>query len=204
MIKKLIFLLEDSNVFQKKIRNCFEDIADLIVIDSIKKAEEYLDIIKNESGIECFILDVVLLDGESFSIVKKIRSMEVFNSVPIIFHTSNLTNNIPYRGMEMGVNETVSKMSSVFDLKNIVLKQIEKPYIKKVKRENYVIHCLKWESEENSFLYCPDINKVISGKSPEGVEEEMKRVLKETIAANQTDIKEISTLSITSFVLDIE
>ncbi len=204
MIKKLIFLLEDSNVFQKKIKNCFEDIADFIVIDSIKKAEEYLDIIKNESGIECFILDVVLIDGESFSIVKKIRSKEIFKSIPIIFHTSNLSNNIAYKGMEVGVNETVSKMSSVFELRDIVLKQIEKPYIKREKRENYVIHCLKWEVGENSFLYCPDINKVISGKSPDGVEEEMKKVLKKTIATNQSDIKEISTLSISSFVLDIE
>ena len=114
MQKQIFFHLEDSRINQILFQKTFEDVADVITAQSIKKAVE---LIADEPDIACFIIDYKLHDGDGLTFVKKIRTVKKYETVPVILLTSTLTDEIERDAQNVGVNESLDKMISNIDLR---------------------------------------------------------------------------------------
>lgn len=166
MNKRLFLHLEDNRVAQKLLANTFKEIADFISIQTIKEAEKA---IQDHPDIDCFFIDLNLENENGLDFLKKIRTIRRYDISPAFLLTSTLTSNLAYKAMRAGANESISKLVSPSDLREIIQKHLEHRYVKLVSQEFYEVECLSWAHDNHFYQYSPDIEKTVSGRSPEEV-----------------------------------
>lgn len=178
MAKRLFFHLEDNRIAQKLLARTLERFGECRGFKTIHEAEAYL---REKPEIDAFFVDYTLSDGTGLSLVRRIRSMDQYNHVPIILLTSTLTNDVAYKSMRAGVNISISKLTSPSALRRIVARQVKRPYVQLYSREFYEVWCATWEKDQVYYQYCPETEDLITAGTPEDAEKKMREKLEEII-----------------------
>lgn len=200
MTTHTFFHLEDSRINQILFQKTFEEIAQLISVQSIGEA---LQLVADEPDITCFVVDYKLHDGDGLSFVQKIRSIQKYADVPVILLTSTLTDEIERQAHEAGVNESLDKMVSNKDLKQILINQIRNPHIKRIKGQKHYIPCITYESEAKYFQFCPALRELVEADTAEEAETQMRAVIREAISNREgSSIREVHAISHCTHVVE--
>ena len=105
--KKKILIVEDDEFTIKLYTRLLTDAGYQIV--NTTNASEALDMAKREKP-NLIIMDLMLMDGNGFEVIKQIRNEKNLNNVPIIT-LSNL-------GQETDINEAIKKGSNKYFVKS--------------------------------------------------------------------------------------
>ncbi len=200
-MKKLFLHLEDNRVAQKLLSNTFKEIADFISIKTIKEA---LQAVSTQPNIECFFVDLNLNNENGLDFLKSIRTMPEHDNSPAFILTSTLTTNLAYKAMRAGANESISKLTSPTDLREIVNKHFEHRHVKIVKQDFHEVECLSWAFNNHFFQYSPDLEKTITGKSPEEVNEKMHTEIETWIQSRKNVIFDTNSVGVSVHRFDLK
>ncbi|MGL1935538.1 MAG: response regulator [Fibrobacterales bacterium] len=179
-----IFHLEDSKIAQKILKKILGDEVEITFAASL---DEALELIAHKPQVGCFIVDYSLFDGTGIDFIRHVRAIELYRETPILFQSSNLNNNLAYRAMKAGANESISKLISSVELRERVSDQIRKPRFVDVELENVEALTLSWVSKNKCYQYCPDLNIRVVGSSTVEAEENMRTKLVEYLKAGELD-----------------
>jgi len=199
MQKLTFFHLEDSRINQILFQKTFEDIADVINAQSIGEA---IELIENKPDIACFIVDYKLHDGEGLTFVKKIRLIKKYEIIPVILLTSTLTDELEREAHNAGVNESLDKMISNIDLKEVLANQIKNPHIKWIKGQEHHIPCVTYELNSKYYQFCPAIKQLVEADTPEKAEVKMRDSLKKTLSKRDGALATVHAISSCVHVID--
>ncbi len=192
-----VFHLEDSKIAQKILKKILGDGVDICVATS---KEEAIALINDEPEVTIFVVDYRLYDGNGIEFIEHVRSMSKYSEIPILFQSSNMTNSIAYKAMQVGANESITKLISANDLRMRVAGHIKKPHIVSVELENIEALCITWIVDGTHYQYCPDINKRVEGSSSVEAEDKMREVLLSYIETGELQ----ATTTIDTFVHNIK
>jgi CheY-like chemotaxis protein len=193
MSKMTFFHLEDNRIAQRVLQNALREMADFISARTVNEADELLSSLPD---VDFFIIDYYLEGKTGLAFVRKIRSIDKYDMVPVIILTSTITQEFTNRAMRMGVNESVSKLTQPDALREIVTRHLEYPQVRYIPRPYYEVECVAFSVAKKHFQYCPDIDKTVCADSPEEAAMCMRSVLEEVIfKENKQDfhISEITT-----------
>ncbi|MGL1902674.1 MAG: response regulator [Fibrobacterales bacterium] len=179
-----IFHLEDSKIAQKILKKILGDSVDITFAASL---DEALELIAHKPPVNCFIVDYSLFDGTGIDFIRHVRAIEPYIDTPILFQSSNLNNNLAYRAMKVGANESISKLISSAELRERVARHIKKPHFVEVELENVEVMTLSWISQNRCYQYCPDLNIRAEGASTVEAEESMRFKLVEYLKTGELD-----------------
>ncbi len=85
--KKKKVLIADDNMINRNLLKAMIENYGVEVID-VSNGEEVLDVLENSSDIDLVILDSIMPKLDAYETIKKIRSKEEFNTIPVIIHSS--------------------------------------------------------------------------------------------------------------------
>lgn len=174
MAQRLFLHLEDNRIAQKLLARTLSRFGECIGFSTIKEAEAYMT---TSPQIDAFFVDYTLSDGNGLCFVKKLRSVYKYPDAPILLITSTLTNEVAFKAMRAGVNESLSKLTSPTLIRRIVARQIKRPYVKLVNRDGYEVWCAIWEKNGQYYQYCPEMDLTISARTPEEAQAQMRAKL---------------------------
>ncbi len=93
-----ILVVEDTRATLALIRASLEDIAEVTCATSLAEAESFL----KAGSFDLMVLDVMLPDGDGFSLCEKVRSSPAHARTPVIFLTGQSEIDDRVRGLKLG------------------------------------------------------------------------------------------------------
>lgn len=117
-----MLVLEDARDTQLIIQSVLSGEFELIFIDQIAQISEDL----LSQPISLFLLDVMLPDGESWSLCEKIRANSLHKETPILFLTSKEAITDKLRAFSIGADDYVTKPFNPLELKARVELRLKK------------------------------------------------------------------------------
>lgn len=107
-----ILVVEDSPTTQALIRASLEKIAHVKCVGSIKDGEQEL----NRNNYDLLVLDVVLPDGDGFSLCERLRTKPEFADLLLIFLTDQAELDNKVKGLKLGGDDFLAKPFSPLEL----------------------------------------------------------------------------------------
>ncbi len=175
-----LLYVDDSRTAQRLMLNVVEPIADFISALTVNDARQ---MIQEDDSITFFILDYELPDGDGLQLAREIRRRPRHRHTPIILYAASMDNEMAYRAMLTGVNDSLKKPMNKLELRQHIARLIETPTIRQVRRELVQLTCFSWVAGDRYHEYSPDLNHHIEGDCPEAVRKEMQAILEERIMA---------------------
>ncbi len=203
MRKRVIAHIDDSKIARILFANIFkdDDFADVLSFDSYVKFNEYLDL---SPDVDCFVIDYNLKNAGGGEVISRIRSLRKYSGIPIVVYTATATDEIAYKSRQAGANQTVSKIVIAKELKDIVKKQIESPYVIDVERSFYEIGVLSWNSSGLFCAYFPDFDLKISAGSKEELNALIVEKGKELIREYKDEFREITSVAFNNIRVSVK
>ena len=176
-----LLYIDKSKIARNLLINGLEPIANITGVGSIAEAREAI----RSRPFNFFILDYELPDGDGLALATELRDNPQHAKTPIILYTASLNNELEYRAMRAGINEGLAKPIDMLDMMQHVVRQVELPSIKRVKRQLLQLTCFSWKADGKHFEYSPDLNLLLSGDDKQALREQMNSALEEQILARE-------------------
>lgn len=172
--RKIKTLLIDDSISAGKIaQRIYGDLCDVDVVADFPEAVERIA----QAVYELFIVDYLLPSGSGVEVVRLIRSMEIYDTAPVILISAAMTNQLAFGAMRAGANVSFSKVTSAQVIREEIRHQIERSYTHVVDLEVIETICLVWKAQNIYYQYSPEIQKTLSGVSEEIVHSKMEQAL---------------------------
>lgn len=126
-MKMEVLVVEDSVDSQELVTLLLKDICHLTVVGSVEGA---LKAVRNKK-FDLFLMDVMLEDGDGFTLTKKLRELPASQNTPVIFMTSKGALQDKAKGFELGAEDYIVKP---FDPAEFQLRVESR--LKKIKAQN--------------------------------------------------------------------
>ncbi len=174
-----LLYVDKSKIAQKLLAKGLEQIANVTPASSLAEAREVIW----RRPFNFFILDYELPDGDGLALAEELRGDPEHAKTPIILYTASLNNELEYRAMQAGINEGLAKPIDMLEMMQHVVKQVEVPSIKQVRRVLLQLSCFSWNADGKHFEYSPDLGLLLSGENKQMIREQMHAALEEQILA---------------------
>ncbi|MEM7681732.1 MAG: response regulator [Planctomycetota bacterium] len=165
--------LEDSRVAQRLLAQVIEPVGEFIGAETLAAAR---DLIANETY-SAVVVDFELPDGNGLELVRDLRADPRHADTPVLLYCSSLNEALAFEAMQAGVNESFAKPMHMLDLRDQVLRHIETPTRKRVRRSLIQFAVVAWEAEGQAHLYSPDLNLHVAAPDAEAAADRMDQRL---------------------------
>jgi two-component system chemotaxis sensor kinase CheA len=119
----VILVVDDSNTDRKIMRKSIEPLG--FTIKEATNGEEALNIIKNDSNIDAALVDIEMPKMDGYTLAQEIRKYNRFKNLPLIAVTSRTTKSDRVRGVEVGMNEYITKPYTPEYLANVLKRNLK-------------------------------------------------------------------------------
>jgi two-component system chemotaxis sensor kinase CheA len=119
----VILVVDDSNTDRKIMRKAIEPLG--FTIKEATNGEEALNIIKNDSNIDAALVDIEMPKMDGYTLAQEIRKYNRFKNLPLIAVTSRTTKSDRVRGVEVGMNEYITKPYTPDYLANVLKRNLK-------------------------------------------------------------------------------
>lgn len=181
MIKTLY--LDDSKAALMVAKHALQDLCEMDCVYDIPEALEAI----RQTRYEVILLDYSLFGGTGFDFAAKVRQVEGYEMTPLILISASHDNEMAYRAMKAGINDSFSKPIPVAELRLAIQAQVANPHVKKVERGDMEVWCLAWAEGDLFKEYSPDLGGVVKGKSAQEAHERMALLLAEHVEKEGKD-----------------
>jgi len=117
-----IMLVDDSAMDRKVMRQSVEQLG--INIIEAKDGVEALEILKKNNNIDAVLIDIEMPRMDGYTLAQEIRKYNKYRKLPLIAVTSRTTKADRVRGVEVGMNEYVTKPYTQEYLQNVVKRNL--------------------------------------------------------------------------------
>lgn len=185
-----LLYIDKSRTAHRLMERAVEFIADVTCVESVAEAKKALGL-AGEVGesINFIITDFELPDGDGIALAKLIRSDERYADTPILLYSASVNNELAYRAMQVGINESLTKPMDPMALCQRVAHVSTTPQIQPVKRQMVNLTCYYWQQDGMWFGFSPDIMESVQGDSKDEICERMQTLLDDQLrnAASTAD-----------------
>jgi two-component system chemotaxis sensor kinase CheA len=119
----VILIVDDSNTDRKIMRKSIESLG--FSIKEATNGEEALAILKNDSNIDAALVDIEMPKMDGYTLAQEIRKYNRFKNLPLIAVTSRTTKSDRVRGVEVGMNEYITKPYTPEYLTNVLKRNLK-------------------------------------------------------------------------------
>ena len=119
----VILVVDDSNTDRKIMRKSIEPLG--FTIKEASNGEEALQILKNDSNIDAALVDIEMPKMDGYTLAQEIRKYNRFKNLPLIAVTSRTTKSDRVRGVEVGMNEYITKPYTPDYLANVLKRNLK-------------------------------------------------------------------------------
>jgi two-component system chemotaxis sensor kinase CheA len=119
----VILIVDDSNTDRKIMRKSIETLG--FQIKEATNGEEALNIIKNDANIDAALVDIEMPKMDGYTLAQEIRKYNRFKNLPLIAVTSRTTKSDRVRGVEVGMNEYITKPYTPDYLANVLKRNLK-------------------------------------------------------------------------------
>jgi two-component system chemotaxis sensor kinase CheA len=119
----VILIVDDSNTDRKIMKKCIEPLG--FQIKEATNGEEALNILKNDSNIDAALVDIEMPKMDGYTLAQEIRKYNRFKNLPLIAVTSRTTKSDRVRGVEVGMNEYITKPYTPDYLANVLKRNLK-------------------------------------------------------------------------------
>jgi len=119
----VILIIDDSNTDRKIMRKAIEPLG--FTIKEATNGEEALNILKNDSNIDAALVDIEMPKMDGYTLAQEIRKYNRFKNLPLIAVTSRTTKADRVRGVEVGMNEYITKPYTPEYLANVLRRNLK-------------------------------------------------------------------------------
>jgi len=119
----VILIVDDSNTDRKIMKKSIEKLG--FTIKEATNGEEALNIIKNDSNIDAALVDIEMPKMDGYTLAQEIRKYNRFKNLPLIAVTSRTTKSDRVRGVEVGMNEYITKPYTPEYLANVLKRNLK-------------------------------------------------------------------------------
>jgi two-component system chemotaxis sensor kinase CheA len=118
----VILIIDDSNTDRKIMRKAIEPLG--FTIKEATNGEEALNIIKT-TDIDAALVDIEMPKMDGYTLAQEIRKYNRFKNLPLIAVTSRTTKSDRVRGVEVGMNEYITKPYTPEYLANVLKRNLK-------------------------------------------------------------------------------
>ena len=118
----VILVIDDSNTDRKIMRKSIESLG--FTIKEATNGEEALNIIKS-TDIDAALVDIEMPKMDGYTLAQEIRKYNRFKNLPLIAVTSRTTKSDRVRGVEVGMNEYITKPYTPEYLANVLKRNLK-------------------------------------------------------------------------------
>jgi len=119
----VILIVDDSNTDRKIMKKSIEPLG--FTIKEASNGEEALQILKNDSNIDAALVDIEMPKMDGYTLAQEIRKYNRFKNLPLIAVTSRTTKSDRVRGVEVGMNEYITKPYTPDYLANVLKRNLK-------------------------------------------------------------------------------
>jgi len=119
----VILIVDDSNTDRKIMKKSIESLG--FTIKEATNGEEALNILKNDSNIDAALVDIEMPKMDGYTLAQEIRKYNRFKNLPLIAVTSRTTKSDRVRGVEVGMNEYITKPYTPEYLANVLKRNLK-------------------------------------------------------------------------------
>ena len=119
----VILIVDDSNTDRKIMKKAIEPLG--FQIKEASNGEEALNILKNDSNIDAALVDIEMPKMDGYTLAQEIRKYNRFKNLPLIAVTSRTTKSDRVRGVEVGMNEYITKPYTPEYLANVLKRNLK-------------------------------------------------------------------------------
>ena len=174
-----ILLVDGHSVSQRMLCNALESTANITLVTSSRDAR----INVNKSSFDCVIMSYDQSHDEEFLsfVIDLRRSRHVMRQAPVLFITSDFSEDMAYRAQCVGVNQTIAKPFTKDDLIAAVKRHIaaDGQHIEKIERSSTTVTCMSWFQGGMHFVFSPDLNRLVSGPTRKDADQAMDQLLQQ-------------------------
>jgi two-component system chemotaxis sensor kinase CheA len=119
----VILIVDDSSTDRKIMRKSIESLG--FQIKEATNGEEALNILKSNSDIDAALVDIEMPKMDGYTLAQEIRKYNRFKNLPLIAVTSRTTKSDRVRGVEVGMNEYITKPYTPDYLANVLKRNLK-------------------------------------------------------------------------------
>jgi len=116
-----VMLVDDSAMDRKIMRNALEQLG--INLIEAKDGVEALQLLKN-NDVDAMLIDIEMPRMDGYTLAQEIRKYNKYRKLPLIAVTSRTTKSDRVRGVEVGMNEYITKPYTADYLQNVVRRNL--------------------------------------------------------------------------------
>lgn len=191
--------VDKSKIARNLLAKGLDSIANITGAGSLAEAREAIA----TGSFNFIILDFELPDGDGLILTSELRANPAHAKTPIILYTASLNNELEYRAMQAGVNEGLAKPVDMLDMMQHVVRQIELPSIKNIRRQLLQLTCFSWIADGKHFEYSPDLGLLLSGDDKQELRRQMHSALEEQILAKEDPSQYPADIETYKHVIDL-
>ncbi|EDM24089.1 hybrid sensor histidine kinase/response regulator [Caminibacter mediatlanticus TB-2] len=118
-----VLIVDDSAMDRKIMRQAIEPLE--VTILEAKDGVEALNILKQNNDIDAMLIDIEMPRMDGYTLAQEIRKYNKFRKLPLIAVTSRATKSDRVRGVEVGMNEYITKPYTQEYLQNVVRRNLK-------------------------------------------------------------------------------
>lgn len=173
-----LLYVEDSKVTRRLFESAMSPIAECYLASSLEEARQLL----TSHQFTFFVIDYGLPDGDGLELVRQLRADSRYAKTPIILFSAMLDEDLAFRAMKAGVNNSFAKPMSMLELREHIVDLIATPTtFKRVRRQLIQMTCSLWFADGKYHAFSPDFNHHIEGDSSEVVRQQMHNYLEQKL-----------------------
>lgn len=197
---KRVLYVDDSQMALRMMERMLRDVVEVRCVATLRDAEA---ILAEEPPMDLIITDYLMDDGNGISFARRLRADPRYRNVPILLVSAAMTNEVAYEAMRVGVNKSFRKPLRPAEVRDVVIRQLESPWIEEAKRSRLHLHGVSWVKDGVYFEYSPDLNRYVSAATREEAHREMLEQLKERVGGRM-DFEEVVEFHLVEYDLDVE
>lgn len=194
-----LLYVDKSKIARNLLAKGLDCIANITGADSLAQARELIA----AGSFNFFILDYELPDGDGLTLASELRANPAYAKTPIILYTASMNNELAYRAMRAGINEGLAKPIDMLDMMQHVVKQLELPHVKRIRRELLQLTCFSWTADGKHYEYSPDLGLLINGDDRQVLRQQMHTALEELILAKDDPSRYPADIEVYKHIIDL-
>ena len=117
-----VLIVDDSAMDRKIMTQALEPLG--VNIIEAKDGMEALQILKHDNNIDALLIDIEMPRMDGYTLAQEIRKYNKYRNLPLIAVTSRTTKSDRVRGVEVGMNEYITKPYTAEYLQNVVRRNL--------------------------------------------------------------------------------
>ena len=119
----VVMIVDDSAMDRKIMKDALSELG--VQIIEAKDGLEALNILKHKNDIDAMLIDIEMPRMDGYTLAQEIRKYNKYRKLPLIAVTSRATKSDRVRGVEVGMNEYITKPYTKEYLQNVVRRNLK-------------------------------------------------------------------------------